>query len=145
MAPDPNLSLLSFSPLRQDHQDLLQTLADSPWLVFESSSFQSALATLRQNRIAVIVCASESGEESWRELLEQIEEIPDPPYLIVASRQADESLWAEVLNAGAYDLLAKPFYTRELRRTLFQAWSRWQQRFNSRGVNAAERTWAATA
>ena len=32
-----------------------------------------------------------------------------PPALIVTSRLADERLWAEVLNLGAFDLLSKPF------------------------------------
>ena len=31
------------------------------------------------------------------------------PCLIVTSRLADDRQWAELLNAGAFDLLAKPF------------------------------------
>lgn len=145
MAPESSLPLLSVSPLRQDHTELLQSLADSPWVIFEASSLPSALAILKQNRIPVIVCACESREEHWRDLLEQIATIPDPPYLIVASRLADESMWNEILNAGAYDLLAKPFDAGELRRTLAQARSRWQHQFGAANTTVAERAWAATA
>jgi DNA-binding NtrC family response regulator len=35
---------------------------------------------------------------------------------------ADEHLWAEALNLGAYDVLAKPFDPTEVVRTLSQAW-----------------------
>jgi DNA-binding response OmpR family regulator len=37
-----------------------------------------------------------------------------PPPLIVSDRLADERLWAEVLNLGAYDLLAMPFDAKEV-------------------------------
>ena len=43
-------------------------------------------------------------------------------------RVADDHLWAEALNVGAYDVLAKPFDRREVTRTLSSAWLRWQQR-----------------
>jgi len=36
----------------------------------------------------------------------------------VADRLADDRLWAEVLNLGAYDLLIKPFDTQEVLRTV---------------------------
>jgi len=48
--------------------------------------------------------------------------LPDPPLLIVASRLADEYLWAEALNPGAYDVLAKPFDAEEVIRVLRSAW-----------------------
>jgi len=41
-----------------------------------------------------------------------------PPLLIVTSRLADERLWAEVLNLGAHDVLAKPFNAEEVVRVL---------------------------
>ena len=43
-------------------------------------------------------------------------------FLIVTSRLADASLWAEVLNLGGYDLLAKPFNRQEVRHVLTSAW-----------------------
>ena len=48
----------------------------------------------------------------------------DPPLLIVTSRFADERLWAEALNVGAYDVLAKPFERDEVNRVLTSAWVR---------------------
>jgi FixJ family two-component response regulator len=46
----------------------------------------------------------------------------------VTSRLADEHLWVEALNRGAYDLLAKPFDVAELKRVLNSAWFRWRDR-----------------
>jgi hypothetical protein len=39
-----------------------------------------------------------------------------PPELIVASRAADDSLWAEVVTFGGYDVLPQPFERDELKR-----------------------------
>jgi len=38
----------------------------------------------------------------------------------VTSRLADERLWAEALNLGAYDVLAKPFDSTEAMRVVVQ-------------------------
>jgi len=51
-----------------------------------------------------------------------------PPMLIVASRTADEYLWAEALNLGAYDVLSKPYRAAEVVRVLSMAWLHWMNR-----------------
>lgn len=38
--------------------------------------------------------------------------------MIVANRLADDGLWVEALNLGVFDLLAKPFDSREMLRTV---------------------------
>ena len=45
----------------------------------------------------------------------------------MASRFADDYLWVEALNLGAYDVLAKPFDITELTRSLSLAWLRSQR------------------
>ena len=47
-------------------------------------------------------------------MLEHISLFPDPPLLIVTSGLADARLWAEALNLGTYDVLAKPFDATEV-------------------------------
>jgi DNA-binding response OmpR family regulator len=60
--------------------------------------------------------------------LEQLASLPYPPFLIVSSRLADEYLWAEALNIGAYDVMAKPFDSREVVRIFSLAWLHWKDR-----------------
>jgi DNA-binding response OmpR family regulator len=43
------------------------------------------------------------------------------PVLVVTSNVADESLWAEVLNLGGYDVLAQPFDGEEVARVIGSA------------------------
>jgi hypothetical protein len=42
------------------------------------------------------------------------------------SNQADESLWAEVLNLGGYDVLPKPLVRDEVKRVVTLAWQNWK-------------------
>lgn len=73
------------------------------------------------------------------ELLEQISLFPDPPLLIVTSRLADERLWAEAVNLGAWDVLAQPFDAEETTRIIGFAWLHWRDRHNARVSRAKER------
>ncbi len=53
----------------------------------------------------------------------EMDRLPVRPVLIVASRLADDRLWAEVLNLGAFDLLlGEPFDREEVLRVTESAW-----------------------
>ena len=59
---------------------------------------------------------------SWKDVLNSLEGLWNRPQLIVADRLASEALWAEVLNLGAYDLLAMPFELTEIQCVVSRAW-----------------------
>jgi DNA-binding NtrC family response regulator len=59
--------------------------------------------------------------KSWREVFKAVEDSSWGTPLIVCSRNADERLWAEVLNYGCYDLLMKPFVIEEVTRVMNMA------------------------
>ena len=61
--------------------------------------------------------------------MDEIRLLSIPPLLIVTSRVADACLWAEALNMGAYDVLAKPFDLTEVTRILSSAWLHWQEQY----------------
>jgi DNA-binding response OmpR family regulator len=92
-----------------------------------ADDISEALRVLENDRIPIVLCERELGKDTWRTLLARLEQFEDPPFLIVASRSADEFLWAEALNLGAYDVLAKPFRTSEVVRTFGLAWLRWSK------------------
>jgi FixJ family two-component response regulator len=70
--------------------------------------------------------ASDVPPHSWRDLLTEITGLSKTPFLIVTSPQADDRLWAEALNLGAYDVLPKPFDEAEVRRSVGIAVLHWQ-------------------
>jgi DNA-binding response OmpR family regulator len=65
------------------------------------------------------------------------------PILIVTSRLADEYLWAEALNVGAYDVLAKPFEREEVIRIVSLASRSWHDRHHRGRVPKTPRLHAA--
>jgi DNA-binding response OmpR family regulator len=80
----------------------------------------------------VVICdARLSVGHSWKHLLQETLELEDPPPLIVADRLAEDRLWVEALNLGAYDLLAKPFDAREVWHAVITACRRHE---NEKGI-----------
>ncbi len=80
--------------------------------------FNEALLRLTELDISVVVCERGSAPGTWLDLLEPLRERPNPPLLIVISRLADDRLWAEALNLGAWDVVGKPFSASEIARSI---------------------------
>ncbi|MBZ5579796.1 MAG: response regulator [Acidobacteriia bacterium] len=124
-----NITVLSVGPVEQDHLALSEIISSSQWplcpgfqwTLKTSPDLSSALADLTEGKIQIVICESDLGAGSWKELWAHLSSQSDPPFLIVTSRLADEYLWAEALNLGAYDVLSKPFDATEVVRTLSQA------------------------
>ena len=124
------IEVLLISPLEEDHVSLQRIFRSSQcpisgrrnWVIRRELTFHAALPVLRKNPITIVVAERDLSPVTWREVLEEIDTLPDPPLLIVTSRLADERLWAEALNLGAYDVLAKPFRDDEVVRVLGSAW-----------------------
>ncbi len=119
-------AVLSVSPAEEDHRSLKTILGGSEWTVFEARDLPSALALLPHREIAVVVCEQFLQPGAWIDVLERLNALPAPPSLIVTSRCADERLWAEALNLGAWDVLAKPFRRSETLRVVRSGCERWR-------------------
>jgi DNA-binding response OmpR family regulator len=120
--PDGRGSLLSANILN----DLHGTLDPSrTFKVNTCATLASGLAALPKRQFEVVVCERDLTPGSWKDVLDQVTILPDPPLLIVTSRLADERLWAEALNLGAFDVLAKPFDRLETVRVIGAAWRAW--------------------
>jgi len=64
------------------------------------------------------------ADGDWKNVLEAIDPARRRPLVIVISRLADNHLWSEALNLGAYDVLIKPLDEAEVVRVLTSAWIR---------------------
>jgi len=100
--------------------------ADFRWAVQTKGSVAAALSALRRDPVGVMLCDRDEFPDEWKELLSHFAYLSAPPCLIVTSRLADDILWAEALNLGAYDVLALPFDRDEVVRTVTLAHSHWQ-------------------
>jgi len=122
------ITVLNLDPLEADHASLIDISARSEWTLASTPTVESALESLRVNRIPILFCNSDLRPGLWQEMLDRMLSLPDPPFLVVTSRLADDRLWAEALNLGAYDVLAKPFDKTEVNRIVRSAWLRWTNR-----------------
>ena len=98
------------------------------WHTEHAESCREALPLIGHDVHCVIVSERDLPDGNWKDVLEAAAARKNPPVLIVTSRLADEYLWAEVLNLGGYDVLAKPFDRDEVHRTVSLAWQHWQNR-----------------
>jgi DNA-binding response OmpR family regulator len=116
-----NITLL-VSADQEDHRSLTGILQADQWQVRAARSYKEALRLLDSaQRPAVVACERELPDGTWKDLFQFMNSLQDPPPLVVLSRHADEFLWAEVLNLGGYDVLAKPFEENEVHRVLTMA------------------------
>ena len=142
------VTVLSVSPAEEVHFSLQGIFNHSKWKLYKTHSLASALAFLRVQKTPVVLCETDLLPGTWRDLLEQVACAPDAPAIIVSSRLADDRLWAEALNLGAWDVLARPFVRSEVYQAVSAAWRHWRnQQVSStpavRVMSAAG--WGATA
>jgi DNA-binding NtrC family response regulator len=123
------VTVLSVSPLAEDHYSLQAIFNHSKWKLHRADCLASAHAIIRRREIGVIVCERDLSPGTWIDMLKEVELLPNVPSLIVTSRLADDRLWAEALNLGAYDVLAKPFERLELMRSVSSAWLHWYHKY----------------
>jgi DNA-binding NtrC family response regulator len=119
------VQVLAVSPFENDHTTLAHIFGHTAWAFRSARSIQEASLKLLAQPTPVLLCEQKLPDGSWKDLLNLTQSLPNPSYLIVTSQDADDRLWAEVLNFGAYDVLAKPFNSQEVFRAIGLAWRHW--------------------
>jgi two-component system, OmpR family, response regulator RegX3 len=119
--PSPN-GVLVVSSAHEDH-DALRRILRRTHRTYSAGSCGQALDRLSRGGIAVVFCDSDLPDGSWMDISNLISSQAEPPLLIVATRTVDRRLWAEVLNLGGFDVIAKPFDAREVEHVVRTAWA----------------------
>jgi DNA-binding NtrC family response regulator len=133
---DKVVAVLAISPHEEDHACLRAIIGRTNWKIFEVHDCHDAMIYLLKNRVGVLICERELPDGDWKTLLDSLSALPFQPLVVVSSRDADATLWAEVLNRGAYDVLAKPFDRIEFTRIISLAWLHWREKA-TRGLRDA--------
>ena len=100
-----------------DRKVLSDILDDAGCEVIWFGSVEEARPELARKR-GIVVCERELPDGTWQDLLALTSGLDAKAPVLVASRVADENLWAEVLNCGGFDVLSKPFDSREVSRAV---------------------------
>jgi DNA-binding response OmpR family regulator len=123
------VKVLLISPFDEDHQHLRDILKHSNWQQHGARTQEESFEFLRENVTPVVICESQLPDGTWQEVLSQFGRMQCPPLLVVTSRTADDRLWSEVLNMGAYNVLAKPLIMKEVFHVVGLAWMSWKRRW----------------
>lgn len=129
------MSILLVSPFDEDIRFIRDCLPEDAPRLDTAGNCARAAGLLQANSFPVVLSERDLPDGSWRDVLNAVELCRSTPLLIVASRHADERLWAEVLNLGGFDVLMKPFEFTETTRVLAMACQQW----GSRGYGAVTR------
>lgn len=95
------------------------------WQIETARTCRDAIRAMPRLHPDVILCERLLPDGDWRDLLRAANLADRPARLIVASRLADETLWAEVLNLGGYDVLLEPFHPEEVSRVVENCHPSW--------------------
>lgn len=134
---DNAVSVLAVTGNPGTAQRLSELFRRTRWNLALASNCGEARRQLERSPPAVILCDAKLSDGNWREVLDKLRALDNPPKMIVTSNQADENLWTEVLAEGAFDLLPRPFERTELFRVVSLAWRDWWHRHESARVATA--------
>ncbi len=118
-------TVLSVSGHDDDALALQRILRDGEWDLITARNCREAFECLGGHAVPVVIAEPDLPDGCWKDLLGKIAACEPAPVLIVASRAADDRLWAEVLNLGGCDVLAKPFDPKEVLWSVNVAWREW--------------------
>ena len=128
---DRTETVLAVSLSRADHDVLAALFERLPWKLTIAATLAEGIRYAMSERVRVVICEREWPGGNWQMLFDKIRELTHPPRLIVVSKVADESLWAEVLNLGGYDVLPTPFVADEVHRVVSYAVDSWHLQVQS--------------
>ncbi|HZT32605.1 MAG TPA: hypothetical protein VFA33_22135 [Bryobacteraceae bacterium] len=122
---------------------LRDTLHPEDYVLIRACSRAEILEAVERAGTSVVILDHDLREVDWRGLVTVLGEAQCSPALVLASRLANERLWAEVLNLGAFDLIPWPFEegevvrvvdaaVRESRRNARAHWHRTAPEFSAR-------------
>jgi len=120
------VNVLAILPSPEDQTSLTQIFRHSHWGLHFADALGRAGPAIDELAVGVVISHSKLPDAGWQDVLQELQFRPLEPVLIVASRLADDGLWAEVLNLGGYDVLAIPFQTQEVIRSVSLAWRHWR-------------------
>src|SRR5579859_2973287 len=116
--------VLFVSPHRQDAR-VLSRMVISLSLPFKHVANLAYARTVIENGLyAVILTEANLPDGTWLDVLDLARQVSPGVEVIVTDAGADARFWAEVLNLGAYDVIAQPFAAGEVQRILRNACSR---------------------
>ncbi|MBZ5593696.1 MAG: response regulator [Acidobacteriia bacterium] len=113
--------VLFVSPNSEDATILSRMLGSLSVPIEYVADLAHARAKMPNGMYSVILTEANLPDGTWLDVLELAHRVTPHSEVIVTHATADARFWAEVLNMGAYDLIAQPFASGEVQRILSNA------------------------
>jgi DNA-binding NtrC family response regulator len=123
---DEQISVLAVIPYGWERQHLHEIAQRAHWSLDFKSTLESSKETLRQAIKPVIIWDRDLPDCDWRDGVEILAAAAPGSVVLLASSSDEDSLWEEVIRAGGYDVLRKPFETERVTHTVHFAWMYWK-------------------
>jgi DNA-binding NtrC family response regulator len=105
--------------------EIAPTLLDSAQIrIHLSTTLEEAEGRLQATRSQILLTDVTFERGSWEDAIRMAARVPLRTVVVLAAHTADERLWLDALERGAYDLISKPFRAEEMRRILENAFFR---------------------
>jgi DNA-binding NtrC family response regulator len=130
MSREPQALLLSHNA--RNRANIRSALTACGWHVRECDAISRLPNVIGDSWEGVVVADYGLPDGTWRNALLLIRTLSPASEVVVASHIADERMWAEVLNLGAFDLLPAPAEQRELLRVAESAWREYTRKVTPR-------------
>jgi DNA-binding NtrC family response regulator len=119
-AIDPNVRVLAYAPL--EGQVRIREILASIGVEVDFVSHVSELPRIaREDPYQVALLPVSLADASWWSLWGELPSLQPRPAILVYASVATFQLWADVLEAGAYDLVLEPFTQEQLQSTVLSA------------------------
>ncbi len=113
--------ILFLSGRREDARELLEMLHSLPVVLDHAETLRQARVRLERDEYDIVLTEAALPDGNWLDVLHLVRDCPGQLPVVVTDAQADNRVWAQALNLGAYDWLAQPFYEPEVRRIVSNA------------------------
>jgi DNA-binding NtrC family response regulator len=121
------LVVLCVNSEEDDRQNLAEIFRQQSWKLHFSSSIAQAKTLIPHHGYSLVICDAALCDGTWDVLFRFVECAERPPLFVVSSRLADERLWSEALNLGAFDVLSTPFDRHEVSHVVRCGWDSWMR------------------
>jgi DNA-binding NarL/FixJ family response regulator len=91
--------------------------------VNHATCLKEAISRLRSGQFRVILTEAELRDGGCRDALRISQQTASPSQVVVTNPFVGARFWADVINLGAFDMLAQPFDRAEIHRILQSAWN----------------------
>src|SRR6266545_4761222 len=126
LAQNPWRCVLLVTSNQRDRDSLDSVLENTRWRVEPAASTEEAIQRLRAVPFSVVLWDRDAAGADWKDGLRRLAGVSHRPAVLLLSEVADPYLWEEVIRAGGFEVMTRPFRRNETLAALEFAHRHWE-------------------